>query len=94
MNETLVKNRRAKTSGSDPAEFEILDLTSKAAEPWVRFSPFYPHGDIPVPFSAGRTAQSVEGIWQGLKVFESASPAAGRSNRSVATIALKKFPTV
>jgi len=47
-----------------------LDLTSKGNHPWVKFSPFYPHGDIPVPFSDGMTAQSVEGIWQGLKVFE------------------------
>lgn len=47
-----------------------LDLTSKADDPWVKFSPFYPHGNIPVPFSGGLTAQSVEGIWQGLKVFE------------------------
>ena len=37
----------------------------------MRFSPFYPHGSIPVPFSAGRTGASVEGIWQALKVFES-----------------------
>lgn len=50
----------------------LLDVTSKAAEAWVAFSPFYPHGDIPVPFSPDYTAQSVEGIWQGLKVFESA----------------------
>jgi hypothetical protein len=50
----------------------IIDLTSQGPEPWVRFSPFYPHGDIPMPFSPGITAASVEGIWQGLKVFERA----------------------
>lgn len=50
----------------------LLDVTSKGAMPWVKFSPFYPHGDIPVPFSPDVTAQSVEGIWQGLKVFETA----------------------
>jgi hypothetical protein len=50
----------------------ILDVTSKGAEPWVRFSPFYPHMDIPVPFSPGVAGASVEGIWQGLKVFEGA----------------------
>lgn len=49
-----------------------LDLTSRGPEPWVRFSPFFPHGDVPVPFSPGRTGASVEGIWQGLKVFDSA----------------------
>jgi hypothetical protein len=48
----------------------ILDMTSKGQEPWVRFSPFYPHGDIPVPGAPGTFAQSVEGLWQGLKVFE------------------------
>jgi hypothetical protein len=50
----------------------LVDVTSRGAEPWVRFSPFFPHGSIPVPFSPGRTAASVEGIWQGLKVFEKA----------------------
>lgn len=49
----------------------ILDVTSRGPEPWVKFSPFYPLGEIPVPFSPGRFGQSVEGIWQGLKVFES-----------------------
>ncbi len=48
---------------------EIIDVTSKAPDPWVRLSPFYPHGGIPVPFSDGVTSQSVEGIWQALKVF-------------------------
>ncbi|NES83157.1 MAG: hypothetical protein F6K10_18080 [Moorea sp. SIO2B7] len=53
-------------------EVVILDLTSRGSEPWLRFSPFYPHGGIPVPFSSGHFSMSVEGIWQGLKVFESA----------------------
>jgi hypothetical protein len=48
----------------------LLDVTSKGVMPWVKFSPFYPHGNILVPFSLDVTAQSVEGIWQGLKVFE------------------------
>lgn len=50
----------------------FLDATSRGLEPWLRFSPFFPHGGIPVPFTPGRTSQSVEGIWQGLKVFERA----------------------
>jgi hypothetical protein len=50
---------------------EIRDLTSRGPEPWIQFSPFFPHGGIPVPFMPGTFAQSVEGIWQGLKVFES-----------------------
>ena len=49
----------------------ILDVTSKGEEPWVKFSPFYPHGKIPVPFYPQCLSQTVEGIWQGLKVFES-----------------------
>ena len=48
----------------------IIDLTSKAPLPWQKFSPFFPHGEIPVPLSDNVFAQSVEGIWQGLKVFE------------------------
>jgi hypothetical protein len=48
----------------------ILDVTSKGPEPWVRFSPFFPHGGIPIPDSPGECAESVEGLWQGLKVFE------------------------
>jgi hypothetical protein len=49
---------------------KIADVTSKATSELVKLSPFYPHGGIPVPFSNGKTAQSVEGIWQGLKVFQ------------------------
>jgi hypothetical protein len=50
----------------------VIDVTSRAEEPWVRLSPFYPHGGIPVPFTPGATSKSVEGIWQALKVFENA----------------------
>ena len=56
--------RRAAEAGAT-----VLDVTSHGPEPWVRFSPFFPHGGIPVPLSPGRTTQSVEGAWQGLKVF-------------------------
>ncbi len=49
---------------------KIVDVTSKATTGLVKLSPFYPHGEIPVPFSEGQTAMCVEGIWQGLKVFE------------------------
>lgn len=47
----------------------IIDVTSKAQDEFVKFSPFYPIGGIPVPFT-DVVALSVEGIWQGLKVFE------------------------
>ena len=49
---------------------EIVDVTSKATDGIVKLSSFYPHGDIPVPFSQGYTATCVEAVWQGLKVFE------------------------
>lgn len=48
----------------------IVDLTSKSGSEFIAFSPFYPHADIPVPFSKDIFSYSVEGIWQGLKVFE------------------------
>ncbi|PZR37930.1 MAG: hypothetical protein DI538_10990 [Azospira oryzae] len=50
----------------------IIDVTSKGVDPFVKLSPFYPHGDIPIPFSGAAKAMSVEGIWQGLKVFDGA----------------------
>ncbi|MFC4158366.1 DUF6939 family protein [Chitinimonas lacunae] len=69
--EIIVASRRSsKAAIVDHANRVVIDLTSKAAQPWVRFSPFYPHGAIPVPGWPDLTAQSVEGIWQGLKVFE------------------------
>ncbi len=49
---------------------KIIDVTSHATDNFVKLSPFYPHGDIPVPFTENMKAKSVEGIWQGLKVFE------------------------
>ena len=49
----------------------LADVTSSAKDGLVKLSPFYPHYDIPVPFSEGYTATCVEAIWQGLKVFES-----------------------
>ena len=68
----IVESRRKKRSTIEKAwpGAVLLDVTSRGQEPWVRFSPFYPHGGIPVPNSPGTFAQSVEGLWQGLKVFE------------------------
>lgn len=48
----------------------IADVTSKAQDSLVRLSPFFPYGDIPVPFSGDMKASCVEAVWQGLKVFE------------------------
>ena len=69
----IVESRRKKpeTLNKHYPDALQLDVTSKGDRPWVKFSPFYPHGNIPVPFSDGVKGQSVEGIWQGLKVFAS-----------------------
>ncbi|WP_354644206.1 DUF6939 family protein [Kitasatospora camelliae] len=64
---------------------QILDVTSRGPEPWVRLSPFYPHGGIPVPFSEGVVGRSVEGIWQALKVF----PEAGVDRTKLEVTAMK-----
>jgi uncharacterized protein DUF6939 len=68
----VVESRRKKLASVEKLwpGAAIIDVTSKGAEPWVRFSPFYPHGGIPIPNTPSQTAQSVEGLWQGLKVFE------------------------
>lgn len=49
----------------------IIDVTSHAKDEFIRLSPFYPHGGIPVPFSPGWSASCVEAVWQGLKDYES-----------------------
>ena len=47
----------------------LVDVSSYAEEPYCQFSPFYVHGDIPIPKKAGEYSDTVEGIWQGLKVI-------------------------
>jgi len=66
------KKKKEKKLLAKYPDAKIVDITSKATTGLVKLSPFYPHGDIPIPFSEKRTAKSVEGIWQALKVFESA----------------------
>jgi len=70
--EILIESRRKNISSINEKykDYVILDLTSISEEKWVKFSPFYPHGNIPVPFSNNFFSETVEGIWQGLKVFE------------------------
>ncbi|MEV5576490.1 hypothetical protein AB0L06_41225 [Spirillospora sp. NPDC052269] len=65
----LLASRRRTTLGRDFPDALIVDVTSRGPEPWVRLSPFWPHGGIPVPGHPERTSQSVEGVWQALKVF-------------------------
>lgn len=66
------KKKKLETIKSEYPGAYIIDVTSKAEDQFVRLSPFYPNGGIPVPFSPMKTSASVEGIWQGLKVFETA----------------------
>jgi hypothetical protein len=70
VNKIIIESRRKKieTIQRKYPDAIIIDVTSKGEE--FRFSPFYPHGGIPVPFWSGQTSQSMEAIWQGLKVFE------------------------
>ena len=70
----IVKNKKCSEEKirKEFPDVVIVDVTSHAKDDMIRLSPFYPLGGIPVPFSPGWTAMSVESIWQGLKVFETA----------------------
>ena len=47
----------------------IANIKKEYPDAIVKLSPFYPVGGIPVPGKEGMTSMSVEGIWQGLKMF-------------------------
>ena len=66
----IIKNKRTKKENilKEYPDAMIFDVTSKGE--YKTLSPFYPHGGIPIPFSGTVTSACVEGIWQGLKVFE------------------------
>lgn len=67
----IVKSRRCSIVNikKEYPDAIIVDVTSKATDEFVKLSPFYPVGGIPVPGKEGVTSMSVEGIWQGLKMF-------------------------
>lgn len=52
-----------------PAGALVYDVSSYADVPYCTLSPMWAHGGIPVPGMPGTTSDSVEGIWQGLKVI-------------------------
>jgi hypothetical protein len=56
-------------TSSPPAGTEWIDVSSSGEPPLNQLSPFYPHGGIPIPGLSGQHSDSVEGIWQGLKVI-------------------------
>ena len=66
------KRKKAETILKKYPDAILADVTSQAKDALIKLSPFYPHGEIPVPFSDGYSATCVEAIWQGLKVFEGA----------------------
>lgn len=73
----LVLSKRQKKAQAEYKNkgFVIIDVTSKSDDcRFKKFSPFFPHGNIPIPGMEGSFAESVEGIWQGLKVFEKEGP--------------------
>ena len=70
----VIKNKKCSTDKikREYPDCVIIDVTSKAQDEFKKLSPFYPHYDIPIePFDqTNMYAVSVEGIWQGLKIFE------------------------
>jgi hypothetical protein len=52
-----------------PAGSVVHDVSSYADPPYCTLSPMWPHGGIPVPGQPGLTSDTVEGVWQGLKVI-------------------------
>jgi hypothetical protein len=52
-----------------PSGIRVYDVSSYADPPYCEFSPIWAHGGIPIPGMSGQTSDSVEGIWQGLKVI-------------------------
>lgn len=71
----IIENKRRKLERiqADYPNADILDITSASNLRYAQLlSPFYPHCNIPIPFSEGYYATCVEAIWQGLKVFQSA----------------------
>ena len=56
-------------TGRAPEGALWIDVSSSAEDPLDQLSPFYAHGGIPIPGMGGAKSDSVEGIWQGLKVI-------------------------
>lgn len=70
MNKIYVNNKRT-IRLHETRTAVVLDITSTSKEKGLKIlSPFYPHGNIPVPGMPNTKAACVEGVWQGLKVFE------------------------
>lgn len=68
----VIKNKKCsvKKLQEEYPDCIIIDVTSKAKDEFIKLSPFYPHYEIPIEPEQGLCGASVEGIWQGLKVFQ------------------------
>lgn len=67
------KKRKLEKVKEDFPNATILDITSTSNMRYAQIlSPFYPHMNIPIPFTEGLKATCVEAVWQGLKVFDGA----------------------
>jgi hypothetical protein len=47
----------------------VYDVSSYGDPPYCTLSPMWVHGGIPIPGSPSQTSDTVEGIWQGLKII-------------------------
>lgn len=52
-----------------PAGSVVIDVSSYADPPFCTLSPMWVHGGVPVPGMPGTVSDTVEGVWQGLKVI-------------------------
>ena len=65
------KKRKLEKIKEEFSHAVILDITSTSSVRYAQIlSPFFPHMNIPIPFTEGITATCVEAVWQGLKVFD------------------------
>lgn len=65
MGQDIIKFTAWKDTGPACIEPMFIDLWAE----FVELSPMYPVGGIPVPGLSNMTSNSVEGIWQGLKIL-------------------------
>jgi len=70
-NITIVNNRNKKQNTALEAKgYVMVDVTARSKDDvWKRFSPNFPHGDIPVP-GLNTVSLTVDGLWEGLKTFK------------------------
>lgn len=67
----LKKRATAKIDRARADGYVVIDVTSKSASKYKILSPMLHVGDIRIPGSLEKS-KTVEGAWQGLKVFENA----------------------